>query len=528
MAWAAAASPTPPDFSPPALSRFPPRPRTPRRSRPRPPPARSHASDAQPAPRLGEGEREDRATPPLPPSTTAPTSPSTTTPTTTHTPTQPPTFEDVSTAAFRIREHTARTHCHRSEALSAATGVELYLKHEHKQRTGSFKERGACYALLTLSAEERAAGITAASAGNHALALAAHAGALGLEAHVVMPTTAPLTKIARCRSLGADVVLHGETIADAAEYAREHFVSRGCKYVNGFDDPAIIAGAGTVGLELLEQVKDLDYIVVPAGGGGLLAGILLAAKTLAPAVKVVGVEPERCASLSAALAAGEPTLLEVPGPTLADGLAVPCVGPTSFEVIRPLVDDVVTVSEQVREKRAPPSGSLRGGMAGRTRGEEEPPPHAPTPPPPSRPWRESLTTTGAVASAPSFPPPHPHPHPTPPPSLSWLAPATQDIAVAVLRLMETERIVQEGAGAAGLAAVLAGRIPGLAGKRVGVPLCGANIDSTVLGRVIDRALVYDSRLVRFSAVVSDRCARATLAAGRWPLAAGRWPLAANR
>ena len=389
MAWAAAASPTPPDFSPPALSRSPARPRPRLRSRPRPPPARSHASDAQPAPRLGEGEREDRATPPPPPSTTAsttaPTTPSTTTPTPTTTtnppPTQPPTFEDVSTAAFRIRERTARTHCHRSEALSAATGVELYLKHEHKQRTGSFKERGACYALLTLSAEERAAGITAASAGNHALALAAHAGALGLEAHVVMPTTAPLTKIARCRSLGADVVLHGETIADAAEYAREHFVSRGCKYVNGFDDPAIIAGAGTVGLELLEQVKDLDYIVVPAGGGGLLAGILLAAKTLAPAVKVVGVEPERCASLSAALAAGEPTLLEVPGPTLADGLAVPCVGPTSFEVIRPLVDDVVTVSEQVREKRAPPSGPLRGGMAGRTRGEEEPPPHAPTPPP---------------------------------------------------------------------------------------------------------------------------------------------------
>ena len=338
-----------------------------------------------------------------------------------------PTFEDISTAAFHIREGTVRTRCTHSAALSDRAGCEVWLKHEYEQRTGSFKERGARNALLSLSEDERARGVTCASAGNHALAIAYHAGLLGIRATVVMPTIAPLTKVSRCRALGAEVILHGASIAEAAEYSRENYVNSDAHltYINGFDDKQIIAGAGTVGLELLEQVGDLDAIVVPAGGGGLIAGILLAVKTLRPDVRVIAVEPSRCASLRAALDAGKPACVEMPGPTLADGLAVPCIGARSFGVIKDRIDETVTVSEQ-------------------------------------------------------------------------------DIAVAVLALVEQERIVQEGAGATGLAAVLAGRIPGLEGKTVAVPLCGSNIDVTVLGRVLDRALAYASRIVRFSCVVSDR------------------------
>lgn len=256
--------------------------------------------------------------------------------------------------------------------------------------------------------------------------MAKHAVDLGITANVVMPTTAPLTKSSRCAQKGANVVLHGETIADAALYAKEHYVEgKGMTYINGFDDPAIIAGAGTVGLELVEDVENLDVIVVPTGGGGLLAGICLAAKTIKPSIRIIAVEAERMPSFSEAMKAGHPVKLKLTGATLADGLAVPCVGPTSLAVAAPLVDECVTVTEN-------------------------------------------------------------------------------DIAIAVLRLMETEHVVQEGAGAVGVAAVLAGVISDIKGKNVAVPLCGGNIDTTVLGRVIDRALVSDERLARFSVVVSDR------------------------
>jgi len=336
-----------------------------------------------------------------------------------------PSFEDVSAAHFRIRNGVVRTPCARSRALSAVTEMNIFLKHEWQQATGSFKERGARNALLALDAEQRQKGVVAASAGNHALALAYHGAELGIPVTVLMPSIAPLTKITKCRALGANVILEGDSIADAALAAREYVENEGMKYINGFDDFDIIAGAGSVGLEILEDAENVDAIVVPVGGGGLIAGIALAVKTINPRVQIIGVEPERCPSMAAAMEAGEVVPVTMPGPTLMDGLAVPTVGPRSFEVLRPRVDKLVTVSEK-------------------------------------------------------------------------------ELSVALLRLVELEKLVQEGAGAAGIAAVLAGKFPELKGKNVAVCLCGGNIDTSTLGNVLERGLVGDGRLIRFSCVVPDR------------------------
>ena len=234
-----------------------------------------------------------------------------------------PAFEDVSTAHFRIRNGVVRTPLVRSRQLSAVTEMNIFLKHEWQQATGSFKERGARNALLALDAEQRQKGVVAASAGNHALALAYHGAELGIPVTVLMPSIAPLTKITKCRALGANVILEGDSIADAALAAREYVENEGMKYINGFDDFDIIAGAGSVGLEILEDAENVDAIVVPVGGGGLIAGIALAVKTINPRVQIIGVEPERCPSMAAAMEAGEVVPVTMPGPTLMDGLAVP-------------------------------------------------------------------------------------------------------------------------------------------------------------------------------------------------------------
>uniref|UniRef100_A0AAV1VD80 Tryptophan synthase beta chain-like PALP domain-containing protein n=1 Tax=Peronospora matthiolae TaxID=2874970 RepID=A0AAV1VD80_9STRA len=333
-------------------------------------------------------------------------------------------FEDISTASFRIRDGIQQTHCEYTPLLSQRMGVELYLKKDHRQMTGSFKERGARNALLQLTDQEKQHGVVAASAGNHAQALAYHGRLLGIPVTCVMPKVAPLTKIMRCRELGARVVLHGEHILEAREKAEDFVRDENLMYINGFDRPEIIAGAGTMGIEILHQVPDVDAIIVPIGGGGLIAGISLAVKTLSPNVQVIGVEPEYCASFSEALKAGKP--VHMPSkPTLADGLAVPCVGANAFEIARTYVDKVVTVSER-------------------------------------------------------------------------------SIALSVLRLVELEKVVVEGGGASSLAALIDGKLPELQGKRVVLPLTGGNIDTPVLGRVIDRGLAADGRLVRFVATVSDR------------------------
>ena len=334
-------------------------------------------------------------------------------------------FDHVAAAMHRIRNGIVRTPCQRSHWLSEITGSEVYLKMEQQQFTGSFKERGARNSLLVLEREEAERGVVAASAGNHALALCWHGLQLGIPVTVVMPTVAPMAKVDKCRIFGANVVIHGAHIGEARQHALDAYGD--LPYINGYDDPPIIAGTGTLGMEMLEQLPDCDAVIVPVGGGGLIAGIALAVKTLNPSVRVIGVEPNRCASYSAALEAGRPVVSTVL-PTLADGLAVPQVGAHAFSVARHWVDEVVTVEEA-------------------------------------------------------------------------------DVALAVLRLLEGEKMVVEGGGATGLAALLPGRPldrEDLKGRKLLVPLCGGNIDVTVLGRVIERGLAADGRLIRLTVPVSDR------------------------
>jgi len=333
-------------------------------------------------------------------------------------------FKDIEAAAKRISGFVIESPCPVSIPLSEATGMRVYCKLEYLQRTGSFKERGARNALLLLSREQQQGGVIAASAGNHALGLSYHAQLLGVPATVVMPRFAPLAKIVTCRRLGARVLLEGENLGEAQCRAAEIARAENLTYINGYDDPAIIAGQGTLGLEIAAQVPDLAAIIVPIGGAGLIAGVGLALKTLKPDVRIIGVEPEHAASFTAALRAGEPVHFEMK-PTLADGLSVPKVGQNAFQIARGLVERTVLVSEH-------------------------------------------------------------------------------DIALAVLRLMELEKAVVEGAGAAPLAACLGGLVSDLKGKKVVLPLCGGNIDLNILGRVIERGLASDGRLGRFTATISDR------------------------
>ncbi|KAG7356569.1 threonine dehydratase [Nitzschia inconspicua] len=341
----------------------------------------------------------------------------------------PVVFSDISRAKVAIREGIQRTECKKSFFLSEALGMNIFLKPEFRQFTGSFKERGARNAILKLMREQGASlkGVIAASAGNHALALAYHGKELGVPVTVVMPVVAPMAKVDKCRKFGARIMIEGAHIGEAKTFAEKLCEKENLTYVNGYDDPPIIAGAGTIGCEIMEDVPEVDAVVVPVGGGGLIAGISCAIKTLKPECKVFGVEPAFCASYTAALKAGKP----VPAPvqnTLADGLAVPVVGPHAFEVARHYVDECVQVDER-------------------------------------------------------------------------------EISLAVLRLIENEKMVVEGGGAAGLAALLPGGPldrPEMKGKNVVVPLCGGNIDTTVLGRVIERGLAADDRLVNFYAEVSDR------------------------
>ena len=253
-------------------------------------------------------------------------------------------LSDLRAARQRLAGGVRVTPCLRAPALSAIAGVEIRLKREDLQRTGSFKERGARHALLCLSAVERARGVVAASAGNHALGLAFHGAQLGVRVTVVMPAGAPEVKVRRCRGLGAEVVLQGARFEEAQTHAQALAAATGATLVHPFDDPAVIAGQGTVALELLEQAPEIDTVVVPVGGGGLLAGVATAVKALRPAVRVVGVEPENAAGFLAACVQGGPARATVL-PTLADGLAVERVGRNTFALAAARIDDLVTVNE---------------------------------------------------------------------------------------------------------------------------------------------------------------------------------------
>jgi threonine dehydratase len=334
------------------------------------------------------------------------------------------TFHDIEAARERIADAVYCSPCRPSISLSEVTGMEIFCKFDNLQRTGSFKERGARNVLAQLSADQQKRGVIAASAGNHAQALAYQGKLLGIPATVVMPKFAPLVKVNNCQKLGATVVLHGRDFSEAKAHAREIAKEKSLGYIDGYDDPAIIAGQGTMGLEIVEQTPDLEAVVIPVGGAGLIAGVSLAVKTLRPSAKVIAVEAESVASFSAALEAGKPTKIAM-HPTLADGLAIPQVGSNAFQIAKPLVDLAVTVTEE-------------------------------------------------------------------------------QIALAILRLVELEKSVVEGAAATPLAACMSGKLREYAGKRVVLLLCGGNIDPNVLSRVIERGLVADGRLGRFTAVISDR------------------------
>ena len=334
------------------------------------------------------------------------------------------TLTDVRAAGDRIAGRVLRSPCPRSIPLSELVGADVFCKLDLLQRTGSFKERGAANALLQLDAAARARGVVAASAGNHALGLSYHGRLLGIPVTVVMPRFAPLVKVSTCRRLGARVILEGETFDDARRVAGEIAARDGLDRIHGFDDPRVIAGQGTMGLEILDDLPDVDAIVVPTGGAGLLAGVGVAVKSLRPEIRLVAVETAAAPSFSASLAAGRPVAVPI-RPTLADGLAVGRVGDLPFALAAPLVDRVVTVDEA-------------------------------------------------------------------------------EVSLAVLRLLELEKTVVEGAAATALAAVLGDRCPELAGQRIVLLLCGGNIDLTILDRVIDHGLVADGRRWRFIARISDR------------------------
>jgi threonine dehydratase len=257
----------------------------------------------------------------------------------------PVTVAEVEAAAARIREHLEPTPVAASPALDAITGTDVTVKLENLQRTGSFKERGACNRMLLLDDDARARGVIAMSAGNHGQALAFHAARLGVPCTVVMPDIAPFVKVVRTEALGARVVQHGANLTEARQHADQLAADEGLTYVSPYDDPAVIAGQGTLALELLRECPDLDVLVVPVGGGGLLAGIAVAARSIAPKVELVGVQAAACASMAAAL---QGTPFE-PGDTVADGIAVREPGKFTLPIIRELVNEVMTVSEAAIE-----------------------------------------------------------------------------------------------------------------------------------------------------------------------------------
>jgi threonine dehydratase len=255
------------------------------------------------------------------------------------------TLKDVQAARERIRDALYLSPCARTETLSRVTRTEAFLKLDNLQMTGAYKERGALNKLLTLGAPERARGLIAASAGNHAQAVAYHAGRLGVLATIVMPETTPIMKVANTRGHGARVVLFGSNFDEAYSEARRMEREEGLTFIHPFDDEVVIAGQGTLGLEVVEQVPGLDAVLVPVGGGGLISGVAVAVKALCPDVKIIGVEAEALPCMQAAVDAGELVTLDAAS-TLADGIAVKRAGEITFEHVQALVDGIVTVSEE--------------------------------------------------------------------------------------------------------------------------------------------------------------------------------------
>ena len=332
----------------------------------------------------------------------------------------PISLEDIRRAAARLAGAIEHTPCLHSRTLSRLTGAEIFLKFENLQFTASFKERGALNKLLSLSAAERGRGVIAMSAGNHAQAVAYHAARLGIPALIVMPKGSPNTKIRNTQIHGAQVVLEGENLFEAGKHARALAARDNLVFVHPYEDPLIIAGQGTVGLEMLEAVPELEVLVVPVGGGGLISGIATAAKAINPKISVFGVESQNYPSMHQRL---NNLPVECGGDTIAEGIAVKDVGSTALQIIKSLVEEVLVVKEDTIER-------------------------------------------------------------------------------AVVALIEIEKTVAEGAGAAALGALLE-HPSRFSGKRVGLPISGGNIDSRVLASVLMRGLVRDARLVRLRVTMPD-------------------------
>lgn len=333
----------------------------------------------------------------------------------------PVSFEDIEAAAARLTGTLIRTPTAPAAALSDIFGTPVSLKLETLQRTGSFKERGALNTLKSLTAEEARHGVIAASAGNHAQGLAYHATRLGIPATIVMPAATPFVKVEKTERFGARVVLEGEDFTAAEAIAARMARESGFTLVHPYDDPRVIAGQGTIGLEMLEDRPEIDTLVIPIGGGGLIGGIALAAKTLRPSIRIIGVQVESFAAMQAVL---NDRPLPVGGVTLAEGIAVKSPGLLTRRLASACVDDIVTVSESLIEE-------------------------------------------------------------------------------AIQTLAERQNLIAEGAGAAGLAALLAQ--PGRwRGHNIGLVLCGGNIDARVLSSILMRGLVRDGRLVRLRSELGDR------------------------
>jgi threonine dehydratase len=330
-------------------------------------------------------------------------------------------FDDVREAAARIEGRVLRTPTIGSAVLSRLTGAEIVLKLDNLQAVGSFKERGAANRLSLLSAEERARGVVAMSAGNHAQGVARHASLLGIAAVIVMPKFTPLAKIAGTAAWGAQVVLHGESIPEAAEHAHALAAEQGLVFIHPYDDYAVMAGQGTLALEMVEDGPALDVLLVPIGGGGLISGCAVAMAALSPSTQVIGVQVAPYSALAQRRGA---EVFALGGATIAEGIAVPEVGAKTSRIIEALVSDIVIAPEHSVED-------------------------------------------------------------------------------AIAMLASGAKLVAEGAGAAALAGLLAHR-ERFAGKRVGLPICGGNIDARILANVLLRGLLRDGRLLRLRMDIPDR------------------------
>ena len=333
----------------------------------------------------------------------------------------PVTYSDVVRAADAIRGAIIETRFQPSRTLSTLLDAEIWLKFENLQFTASYKERGALNKLLSLTDAERNAGVIAMSAGNHAQGVAYHAHRLGIPATIVMPASTPTIKVENTRSHGATVLLEGQTLEDASQFAVRYGQEHGLTFVHPFNDPVVIAGQGTVALEMLEATPDLDTLIIPIGGGGLISGMAIAAKAINPKIKVIGVEAQLYPSM---LNAVKKSSLPVGGDTLAEGIAVTLPGDVTKSIIEELVDDILLVSEA-------------------------------------------------------------------------------DIERAVALLINIEKTVVEGAGAAGLAALLAAKRL-YKDRKIGLVLCGGNIDTRLLASVLTREMAREGRLSRLSIDLPDR------------------------